>query len=240
MSKKILLFISLIIIITNLLSLTSNAKTATTKDFLFSINNGSNNYSASLVVEKCNTTNCEGKGIIKLTDKKTKKLVQTFNSENLYFFLDKKQKPTVNVIQLYNEQSPLIFGDFNFDGFEDLAIRNGNNSAYGGPSYDIYLYNKEKKLLLLNKSLTNLVVENLGMFQIDKKRKRIITFSKSGCCWHLTTEYTFIPNKGLVKVFELEEDAQNSDLVTVSTRKLIKDKWETKVKKYKIKEYYKN
>lgn len=234
MSKKIWVLIGLFI------TITLNVKATTTKDFLFSINNGSNNYSASLVVEKCNTTNCEGKAVIKLTDKKTKKLVQTFNSENLYFFLDKKQKPTVNIIQLYNEQSPLIFGDFNFDGNEDLAIRNGNNSAYGGPSYDIYLYNKEKKLLLLNKVLTKLVLENLGMFQIDKKRKRIITFSKSGCCWHLTTEYTFIPNKGLVKVFELEEDAQNSDLVTVSTRKLIKDKWETKVKKYKIKEYYKN
>lgn len=210
------------------------------EEHLFTINNGSNNYSATISVEKCEDGTCEGKGIVKLTNKKTKKLFQTLTSKNLFFFLNEKQKPSVNIIQLYNEQSPLIFGDFNFDGTEDLAIRNGNDSAYGGPSYDVYIYNQIKKQLVLSKELTKLVVENLGMFQIDKKRQRLITFTKSGCCWHLTTEYSVVPKKGLVKVFELEEDAQTGDFVTVTTKSLVKSKWISKVEKFKAKEYYKN
>ena len=103
------------------------------------IKNGSKRFDAHITVQSCEGDNCGGKGIVKLIDKKTNQLFQTFESDDLSLFLDKNQKPTVNVIQLYNEQSPLIFDDFNFDGSEDLAIRNGNQSGYGGPSYDIYV-----------------------------------------------------------------------------------------------------
>jgi hypothetical protein len=206
----------------------------------FLLNQGSDSYFAKITVENCNNDNCEGKGTIELYDKKTKQIFQTLTSEDLYFFLDSAQNLTVNVIELYGEQSPLIFDDFNFDGTEDLAIRNGNNSSYSGPSYDIYVYNITKKQFVLSEELTNLAIENLGMFQMDHKRKRIITFGKSGCCWHIYTEYKVIPKKGLVKVYELEEDAQNEEYVTVTTRKLINNKWKSSVKKYKISEYYKN
>ena len=174
----------------------------------FIINDGSDIYDAKISVDKCSEDNCEGKGTIKLFDKKTDKLFQTFVSDDLYFFSDNNGNPTVNIIQLYNEQSPLIFEDFNFDGSEDLAIRNGNNSGYGGPSYDVYVYHRNKKKFVVSDELTQLAYENLGMFQTDHERKRIITFQKSGCCWHITTEYSVVPKKGLVKVFELEEDAQ--------------------------------
>ena len=155
--------------------------------------------------------------------------------------MDSSQKPSVNIIELYNEQSPLIFEDFNFDGNEDLAIRNGNNSSYGGPSYDVYVFNITKNKFVFSNELTNLVIENLGMFQTDSKRKRLITFAKSGCCWHITTEYKIIPKKGLHKVYELEEDATSAsgEFVTVTTRKWIDNKLVKNVKKYKIKDYYK-
>lgn len=239
MLKNKIFLIGLLMTTVNLFLGNLGAK-AEEEEHIFTINNGSNNYSATISVEKCADGNCEGKGTVKLTNKKTKKPFQTLTSKNLFFFLNENQKPTVNVIELYNEQSPLIFGDFNFDGTEDLAVRNGNDSAYGGPSYDVYVYNQTKKQLVLSKELTKLVVENLGMFQIDKKRQRLITFTKSGCCWHLTTEYSVIPKKGLVKVFELEEDAQTLDFVTVTTRNLVKNKWVNKVEKFKAKEYYKN
>ncbi|WP_281634572.1 XAC2610-related protein [Flavobacterium luteolum] len=205
----------------------------------FEVMNGSKRYSAEISVDNCNAENCEGKAVIKLVDKKSNRFFQTLTSDDLYFFLDEKQKPTVNVIQLYGEQSPLIFDDFNFDGTEDLAVRNGNNSGYGGPSYDIYVYNSTKRQFVLSSQLTNLVVENLGMFVTDHKRKRLITYSKSGCCWHMTTEYEVVPNKGLHKVHELEEDAMNSEFVTVTIRNFINNKWQTKTKNYKISEYYK-
>ncbi|MBK7227327.1 MAG: hypothetical protein IPH97_00290 [Ignavibacteriales bacterium] len=205
----------------------------------FIINDGSDIYDAKISVDKCSEDNCEGKGTIKLFDKKTDKLFQTFVSDDLYFFSDNSGNPTVNIIQLYNEQSPLIFEDFNFDGSEDLAIRNGNNSGYGGPSYDVYVYHRNKKKFVVSDELTQLAYENLGMFQTDHERKRIITFQKSGCCWHITTEYSVVPKKGLVKVFELEEDAQGGEFVIVTTRELINDKWISKEEIFKLDDYYK-
>ncbi|MFZ1281906.1 MAG: hypothetical protein WAR59_13790 [Ignavibacteriaceae bacterium] len=205
----------------------------------FIINDGSDIYDAKISVDKCSEDNCEGKGTIKLFDKKTDKLFQTFVSDDLYFFSDNNGNPTVNIIQLYNEQSPLIFEDFNFDGSEDLAIRNGNSSGYGGPSYDVYVYHRNKKKFVPSKELTQLAYENLGMFQTDRERKRIVTFQKSGCCWHITTEYSVVPKKGLVKVYELEEDAQGGEFVIVTTRELVNDKWIIKEETFKLDDYYK-
>ncbi|ASK30140.1 hypothetical protein CEY12_08445 [Chryseobacterium sp. T16E-39] len=206
----------------------------------FELKSGSNQYDAAITVADCDGEKCSGNGTVELRDKKTSRVVQTLNSDDLYFYLNKDQQPSVNVIQLYNEQSPLIFNDFNFDGSEDIAVRNGNESSYGGPSYDVYVYNSTKKQFVISDELTSLAFENLGMFQTDSKRKRIITFSKSGCCWHITTEYRIIPKKGLDKVFELEEDAMGGgDFVKVTRREKIKNKWIIKTKKYPIKEYYK-
>jgi len=206
----------------------------------FVITDGSDRFDAQISVLQCEGDTCSGEGVIKLIDKKSKQVFQTLKSEDLYFYLNKDQKPSVNVIQLYNEQSPLIFDDFNFDGSEDLAIRNGNQSGYGGPSYDIYVFNSTKKQFVPSSELTALAYENLGMFQTDHKRKRIITFAKSGCCWHITTEYAVIPKKGLQKVYEMEEDAQGGEFVKVTTRNLINNKWVSTAKKYKIDDYYKN
>ena len=226
---KLTLFL-IILVLLNELSLGQNE---------FIINDGSDIYDAKISVDKCSEDNCEGKGTIKLFDKKTEKLFQTFISDDLYFFFDNSGNPTVNIIQLYNEQSPLIFEDFNFDGSEDLAIRNGNNSGYGGPSYDVYVYHQNKKKFVPSEELTQLAYENLGMFQTDRERKRIITFQKSGCCWHIMTEYTVVPKKGLVKVYELEEDAQGGEFVIVTTRELVNDKWIIKEETFKLDDYYK-
>ncbi|MDQ1805139.1 FG-GAP repeat protein [Chryseobacterium sp. CKR4-1] len=205
----------------------------------FEIKDGSLLYNADITVQDCDADKCSGNGTIILKDKRTSRTLQEFTSDDLYFYLGKDQQPSVNVIQLYDEQSPLIFKDFNFDGFEDIAIRNGNESSYGGPSYDVYVYNTTRKQFVISEELTDLARENLGMFQTDPKRKRLITFSKSGCCWHLTTEYRVLPGKGLDKVFELEEDAMNDESVKVTRREKIKNKWIIKTKRYPIKEYYK-
>jgi hypothetical protein len=203
----------------------------------------SKNYTATLTVAKCKEGVCEGKGTIKLVSKTTKKPFQTLTSADLYFFLDDTQKPTANVIELYNEQSPLIFDDFNFDGTEDVAVRNGNNGAYGAPSYDVYVYHANKKQFVPSKELTELVVTNLGMFQTDPKSRRLTTFNKSGCCWHIQTQYEVVPKKGLLKVYELEEDATanngSEEVVKVTTRNLVNGKWVEEVKTHKVKDYYK-
>ena len=206
----------------------------------FQIKNGSTFFDAQLEVEKCDKEECSGTADIKLYKKGKKQIFQTLYSNDLNFYLDKQQKPSVNIIQLYDEQSPLIFDDFNFDGQEDLAIRNGNESSYGGPSYDVYVFNKTRQQFVLSNALTALAYDNLGMFQTDLKRKRIITFAKSGCCFHVTSEYAVIPNKGLKLVHEVTEDAMGGEQVKVTTKSynLHTKKWRTTLKKYPLDQYY--
>lgn len=209
---------------------------------IFEIQQGSDIYTATIKVN-CEENICSGLGEVKLYDKANKKLVQTFMSEDLYFYLDENQQPSVNVIQLYDEQSPLIFDDFNFDGSLDLAIRNGNMGSYGGPTYDVYVYHKTKKKFVLSKELSDLTYLNLGMFDVDHERQRLVTMNKSGCCFHMTDEYQVIPKKGLVLVREYIEDATfavGGDSVKVTERHLIHGKWQEKVNYYPMDEYYKD
>ncbi|MBX0289821.1 hypothetical protein K3G63_05190 [Hymenobacter sp. HSC-4F20] len=206
----------------------------------FTVVQGSARYSATITVADCTNDHCEGAGTIKLYSKQTKQLVQTFTSADLAFYLDAPgRQPTVNTIELYGEQSPLIFKDFNFDGTEDLAIRNGNHSSYDGPSYDVYVYASRSRRFIRSAELTALASDNLGMFQVDKARKRLITFQKDGCCWHLTTEYEVVPGKGLSEVMTLEEDARGGEKVLVKTRRKTNGRWMSTTRSYPIKEYYK-
>lgn len=208
----------------------------------FMIREGSNLYDAKIEIKHCTVDKCSGFGKMSLYQKNTQKRVDAFESEDLNFYLDKNAKPTVNVVQLYGEYSPLIFNDFNFDGSEDLAIRNGNEGAYGGPSYDVYVYHKNKKEFIYSEDLASLTRENLGMFEVDSIKKRIMTRSKDGCCYHETLQYQVLPKKGLVLVEELIEDATSSvggERVKVTERKLIQGKWKERNQYYPIDEYYK-
>ncbi|MHA3115628.1 hypothetical protein E0H86_00290 [Acinetobacter sp. ANC 4635] len=72
------------------------------------------------------------------------------------------------------------------------------------------------------------------MFVVDAQHKRLTVFNKSGCCWHIQQQYQVVPNKGLKLVYEREEDATSAEgeNVMVTERKLIQNKWKTRVKKY--------
>lgn len=205
---------------------------------VFKITDGSKLYDVIIDVQ-CERDSCDGEARITLLKKTSKLVVQRFKSDELTMYLDEKLQPSVNVIQLYDEQSPLIFDDFNFDGTEDLAIRNGNYGSYGGPVYDIYVFNKTRKKFVFSDELSVLTQENLGMFMVDVKQKRLMTLNKSGCCYHIRSEYKVIPQKGLLLVREFIEDAQGGERVKVTDRNLIQGKWIEKVKKYPIEQYYK-
>lgn len=205
---------------------------------VFEVKEGSKIYDARINV-KCDKDQCDGKAEVTLIKKASRQIFQRFTSKELTMYLDEKFQPSVNVVQLYDEQSPLIFQDFNFNGTEDLAIRNGNYGAYGGPVYDVYVFNKTRQKFVLSKALSALTQKSLGMFSVDEDTKRLITFNKSGCCYHVRSEYQVIPKKGLLLVKEFIEDAQSGEWVRVIERNLIKGKWIEKVKKYPVEEYYK-
>lgn len=204
----------------------------------FLIENASLRYSAKLTVERCKDGLCGGSGTIEIYEKNNLKSSQVFRSEDLYFPID-EAKLANKVILLDTDETPLIFDDFNFDGIQDLAIPNGSG-GYNMGSYDVYVYSTAKKQFIKNQDLTD-IASNQGLFQIDHKRKRLIAYSKSGCCWHQTTEYAIVPKKGVVKVYDKVEDGAKVDnIVIVTEQKLLNGKWSKTTKRYKIKDYYKN
>ena len=205
--------------------------------FKFLANNCSNQYNAKIFVADCDNGLCGGKSTIILYDKDSDKELETFHSADLDFSLAEKQDARIGWLELGKYQSPLIFGDFNFDGLEDLAIRNGNSGAYASPSYDVYLASKDRKFVL-DKNFTKLASAHLGMFDVDRKKKQISVEEKSGCCYHKTTSYTFNTKKGLTEVASVIEDSSIGDNVTVITQKLIGGKMQKTIQRFKTKDYY--
>ncbi len=198
----------------------------------FSDKQSSDQYTAIFTVAACDEeSGCHGKANIQLMDKANGQLIQTLFAEDLCFQAD--SLPSSSIISLQKEQSPLKFADFNFDGAEDLALRNGNNGPYGSSSYEVYLYHKTLNKFVLNEDLTELTLENIGLFEVDPQRKRLLTYSKSGCCWHATAEYAYLPKKGLSKVLEVIEEADSSEEVKITTRIWVKNRWKTSVKTIK-------
>ncbi|ROI06457.1 hypothetical protein EGI16_00700 [Chryseobacterium sp. G0240] len=205
--------------------------------YQFEVKEASKNYDVIINVENCFDHQCKDKGTVELFDNKNTK-VQTFTSEDLvlYFGEDQKAGPG-KIIQLTKEQSPVVIGDFNFDGTEDIAVRNGNMGNYSGASYDVYVFNSSRMAFVKSEELTEIGSNALGLFDVDAQRKRLITTGKSGCCRVFTTEYAVIPNKGLEVVLEKEEDMTNEDQIKVKIREKINNKWITKTKVYPADQY---
>ncbi|MGH9820344.1 MAG: XAC2610-related protein [Pyrinomonadaceae bacterium] len=133
------------------------------------------------------------------------------------------------------------FGDFNFDGSEDVAICDGSNGGYGMPSYQVFIYSTRLKKFVRSASFTKMNSGGLGMFEIDNRKKMLMVFSKSGCCWHRTEGFAVIGGRPK-KVYEFTEDATRNQgkTVEITTRRLVNGKWRTAVKLAKTSEYYKN
>jgi hypothetical protein len=207
---------------------------------MFLLKDASKKFDVKIRIAKCEDDICEGEAAVHILEKDGSSPVQTIAMPNLYLELNEDRKPSANLIELYGENnSGVIFDDFNFDGAEDLALRNGNDGAYGGPSYDVFLAAKPNNKFIRNAALTKLASENLGMFELDKKRKTVETSNKSGCCWHQTTRYKVVGNRP-VKVYVFTEDAANGgEQVELTTETLVRGKWKKTVKHALIKDYYK-
>ena len=130
---------------------------------------------------------------ITLRDKASGAVLQRIESAEAFALF----KPGSN--ELAADQNLLLFGDFNFDGEQDLAVRNGNYGGYAEPSYDIYLSDPESPTLVLSKAFSALTREpNLGLFGVDAASQRLITHSKSGCCWRQTGTWQIQDNQPLM------------------------------------------
>lgn len=146
--------------------------------------------------------------------------------------------PKANITRLYDDQSIINFDDFNFDGVDDVAICDGTNGGYSMPSYRIYLYSKTRNRFEFSRWFTSMNEGGLGMFETDAKKKMHLVFTKSGCCMHWTGGFDVVKNKPR-KMYELSEIVlPDGETVEITTKRLVKGKWRTWVKRAKVSEYY--
>jgi uncharacterized protein len=175
-------------------------------------------------------TTCEGPAQLLIHGKGQRAVRQTINLPRVFVTLRKGSKgPLVNSAKLYDYQGVINVGDFNFDGQEDFGIQTGNDGSYGGPSYDIYLFNARTQRFVRNSEMTGLILETLGFFQVDVKNKRLRTFAKDGCCYHETTTYR-VERDVPVAIERRIDDAQGAgDKMKVTEEKLVDGQWRSKV-----------
>ncbi len=101
-------------------------------------------------------------------------LLEVASSELVLDTDGKSGKVKANVHELpYGEQSVLIYDDFNFDGIKDLAVMDGQNSCYHGPSYQVYLGTADG--FQASSGFTELAQSNCGLFQVDAQARELHT-----------------------------------------------------------------
>ena len=195
----------------------------------YEVGGASPSYDVRFEVEECDTDYCHGDLRVWLTKKGQKTVFQEFKLETDFSFDDEHVKQGVIP---HDWQGVVNFGDYDFDGLDDLAIQNGRDGGYGGNSYNIYIFSPRTKKFVSDPRFSALATGPYsGMFTANKKKRVIEVFSKSGCCWHEEREYKVV-NGRPVKIFQVTEDAfTNEKWVIVTTRRLVGGKWKVTVKR---------
>lgn len=99
-----------------------------------------------------------------------------------------------------DDKYSIIFSDINGDGINDLIIQSGKKGAYGGPSYNVYLYRKGK--FVYNRHLSQLTVGAISLFRINSN---ILTVGKtSGCCEY--NKFSYKLHNNAVKLVRKETE----------------------------------
>ena len=208
-SKKVVTFFSLFVL--PFLAYPALAQTYQIQDF-------SDDYYA--IIKSTNEVNNETNSIVEIRDAKTKKILISQPADiDIDYELDNSEahqlgdKISANIVSLpYGESSVLIYDDFNFDNKFDLAIKDGRNGCYGGPSYQVYL--KQGKRFVHSEGFTELAQGNCGFFDIDEEKQTLHTMTKSGAAWHQYSDYKVINNKP-VAVRIVEEEYNYKGLLSI-------------------------
>ncbi|WP_223605903.1 hypothetical protein [Chryseobacterium sp. OSA05B] len=198
--------------------------------YRFAIEDASKKYNAEINVEECFTDQCRHKANIILFNKNGGK-IQTLVSDDMVLSFKEGFRPSkIDVLPLTSglmHDDPIVFDDFNFDGTEDVALRNGSGGNYGSASYDVYVFNSTRNQFVLSKELTEIASSYQGMFDVDPKRKRLTTYARSGAALLYTYEYQVIPNKGIDLVYEKIRD-MGEEPTKVTIKEKVNNKWVVK------------
>jgi len=164
------------------------------------INDFSNEYFAKIVIGTDQNAEVFKTGKVIIFRKKDNVEILNVNSEKFEFDIQTDSNKNIS----YKDQNVIVYKDFNFDGENDLAIQDYFSSK--GPSYTIYLYNKDS--FQLDRTFTEIIQNSQGNYELDPASKTIQTMSSGGCCWHSFS--TFIVKEG--KPYPSREEVKESDL----------------------------
>lgn len=121
-------------------------------------------------------------------DAKTNELLQSFVSDSLAM----------------EHKFYFSYEDYNFDGKKDLFFPSLNRGAYGTEKWEYYRFNSENQRFEYD-TLFNEIVSGSVAIEFDFKRKRFLSFTKSGCCWHKDYQYKCVNGKFIeTKSFEID------------------------------------
>ena len=138
---------------------------------------------------------------------------QILHLDTVYVMLIDAATPLVN-----DEEGVLQVSDFDFDGRDDFAVQVAHDGPYGSPTFAVYVDSPSSGSFVKNEALSQLTRTSLGLFQVDAARKRLTTYSKSGCCWHRSTSYE-LRHGHPIAVARVTDDATG----VYQTRPLVKE-----------------
>lgn len=80
-----------------------------------------------------------------------------------------------------------VVGDVNSDGRDDLLVWSGFEGAYGGPSFDVHLFDPQARRFVFSRPFSDLTIGYLGLF--SSKDGLIEATTESGCCLQVQEIY---------------------------------------------------
>ncbi|WP_157642446.1 lysozyme inhibitor LprI family protein [Burkholderia ubonensis] len=173
---------------------------------------------------------CNAPGQISVYRKGAAKPLQTIDMPMIFATLMASGKPLANSARLYDYQGVINVGDFNFDGHDDFGVQTGHEGSYGGPSYDVYVFDPNGGKFILNDAMSELTRSSLGFFDVDTKNKRLRTLGKSGCCYHVTTAYRVERNRPVAVERHIEDGMRGDGRMAIIDERLVNGKWQRKVR----------
>lgn len=124
----------------------------------------------------------------------------------------------------------MVVGDFNFDGQEDFAIKNGDTGSYNSPSYDVFLFDTAHQRFVYSEPLTTLIAQTMGMFAIDPTKKLIQTDNKGGCCHHETTTYKVVRDRPEPVAVHSETLVDDGTKLEIVDETIVNGHWRTRTR----------
>jgi hypothetical protein len=187
---------------------------------------------------------CSGPALVKIFRKGEAAAFQSLSLPSVEIYretVEHNDETGQNRRGLYAEEYSFVGNDFNFDGLEDFAVCNGREGGYGGPSYNVFLFDRKSGRFVESPRLSRLTEGvYLGLFFPDAKKRRLTAHSKSGCCYHETDVFAVVNNRPVL-VEKVVEDATPwggapEGFVLVTTKRKVRGRWVKTTKKEKLRQ----